>query len=69
MRVRWPRKKLRVELDAPLLDHGFVVTVGPIASKPIRIYGGDDGARTRDLCRDSNAEIRNLLIPGVADGT
>jgi len=21
------------------------------------MYGGDDGARTRDLCRDSNAKI------------
>ena len=26
-----------------------------IASKGFRIYGGDDGARTRDLCRDRAA--------------
>ncbi len=26
-----------------------------IASKCFRIYGGDDGARTRDLCRDRAA--------------
>ncbi len=25
----------------------------PYASKSFRMYGGDDGARTRDLCRDS----------------
>jgi hypothetical protein len=31
-----------------------------IASKSLRIYGGDDGARTRDLCRDSEPETRNL---------
>ena len=23
------------------------------------VYGGDDGARTRDLCRDSECETRN----------
>jgi hypothetical protein len=27
-----------------------------LASKSFRIYGGDDGARTRDLCRDSYAK-------------
>jgi len=27
----------------------------PFDSKSFRIYGGDDGARTRDLCRDSLA--------------
>jgi hypothetical protein len=27
--------------------------------------GGDDGARTRDLCRDSYAHGRNLLISGA----
>jgi hypothetical protein len=27
-----------------------------VASKLFRIYGGDDGARTRDLCRDSREE-------------
>ena len=39
-----------------------------IASKSFRIYGGDDGARTRDLCRDSPAFWRNLLKLGAADG-
>jgi hypothetical protein len=24
------------------------------------VYGGDDGARTRDLCRDSEPVTRNL---------
>jgi hypothetical protein len=33
---------------------GFAPWVA-IASKLFRIYGGDDGARTRDLCRDSLA--------------
>jgi hypothetical protein len=32
------------------------------------VYGGDDGARTRDLCRDSKSETRNSLEPGVANG-
>jgi hypothetical protein len=32
------------------------------------ICGGDDGARTRDLCRDSELEGRNLLKTGAADG-
>jgi hypothetical protein len=27
----------------------------PFDSKSFRIYGGDDGARTRDLCRDRAA--------------
>jgi hypothetical protein len=30
--------------------------------------GGDDGARTRDLCRDSEPENWNLLKQYVADG-
>jgi hypothetical protein len=25
------------------------------------LYGGDDGARTRDLCRDSESKTRNPL--------
>jgi hypothetical protein len=32
------------------------------------LYGGDDGARTRDLCRDSREETRNLLESGGTDG-
>ena len=32
------------------------------------MYGGDDGARTRDLCRDSQSETSNSLEPGVANG-
>ena len=30
--------------------------------------GGDDGARTRDLCRDRAAERRNLLEQGATAG-
>jgi hypothetical protein len=33
------------------------------------LYGGDDGARTRDLCRDSREETRNLLESGGTDGS
>ncbi len=32
------------------------------------MYGGDDGARTRDLCRDSEKERRNLQKTSVTDG-
>jgi hypothetical protein len=32
------------------------------------MYGGDDGARTRDLCRDSTKVSSNLLKLGAADG-
>jgi len=32
------------------------------------MYGGDDGARTRDLCRDSEKEGRNLQKTSVTDG-
>ena len=28
--------------------------IPPIPNNPLGMYGGDDGARTRDLCRDSN---------------
>ena len=31
-----------------------------IFRKSFGMYGGDDGARTRDLCRDSKPETRNL---------
>jgi hypothetical protein len=33
----------------------WVVTLGPIQALVQALYGGDDGARTRDLCRDSYA--------------
>ena len=41
-----------------------------IAVNPTKywVYGGDDGARTRDLCRDSEPENWNLLKQCVADG-
>src|SRR6185437_13207011 len=29
-----------------------------IASKSFRTYGGDDGARTRDLCRDRRLKLK-----------
>jgi hypothetical protein len=32
------------------------------------VYGGDDGARTRDLCRDSQLEVGNPLESGGTDG-
>ena len=31
-----------------------------IFRKSFGMYGGDDGARTRDLCRDSEPETCNL---------
>ena len=40
----------------------------PIDPKFLRINGGDDGARTRDLCRDRIPKRRNPLETGVADG-
>jgi len=33
------------------------------------MYGGDDGARTRDLCRDSEPDNRNLLKQHAMDGS
>jgi len=40
----------------------------PNTPKLFGMYGGDDGARTRDLCRDSESTIGNLLIIGAMDG-
>jgi len=37
--------------------------------KSFGMNGGDDGARTRDLCRDSQEEARNLLESGGTDGS
>ncbi|HEX4020984.1 MAG TPA: hypothetical protein VHX63_07570 [Acidobacteriaceae bacterium] len=55
-RVRWTRKKPALELNGPLSDPDLIVTYrSPFDSKSFRIYGGDDGARTRDLCRDRSA--------------
>jgi hypothetical protein len=42
-----------------------IIAVNRCAS---RVYGGDDGARTRDLCRDSEPKTRNLLESGGTDG-
>jgi hypothetical protein len=42
-----------------------------LCHKPIillGLYGGDDGARTRDLCRDSEPENWNLLKQYATDG-
>jgi hypothetical protein len=47
--------ELIAHLIALILNPDLFVTVGAIASKSLRVYGGDDGARTRDLCRDSYA--------------
>ena len=40
----------------------------PYEAKFFAFYGGDDGARTRDLCRDSEPENCNLLKQCVTDG-
>jgi hypothetical protein len=40
-----------------------------IFRKSFGMYGGDDGARTRDLCRDRKVETRNRKKLGVADGS
>ena len=42
--------------------------LSPFSPKPFGMNGGDDGARTRDLCRDSPPLWRNSLKPGVMDG-
>ena len=43
-------------LIGPLSDPDFVVTLGRhTIPKSFGMYGGDDGARTRDLCRDRAA--------------
>jgi hypothetical protein len=34
-----------------------------------RFSGGDDGARTRDLCRDSKSKAGNSLESGGTDGS
>jgi hypothetical protein len=39
-----------------------------IRSVVSRMYGGDDRARTRDLCRDSTEANSNLLKLSVTDG-
>jgi hypothetical protein len=40
----------------------------PFDSKLFRIYGGDDGARTRDLCRDRSRKLLKLNNFMSADG-
>ena len=40
------------------MDYGLSLMV-PYEAKIFALYGGDDGARTRDLCRDSKEESRN----------
>jgi len=42
--------------------------LGPFEATRFVLNGGDDGARTRDLCRDSEPENWNLLKQYVADG-
>ena len=48
-------QKAQVELSGPLLDPYLLVTWVPYEAKSFALYGGDDGARTRDLCRDRAA--------------
>ncbi len=38
------------------------------AAKYFALYGGDDGARTRDLCRDRSRMLLNLKHFMSADG-
>jgi len=40
----------------------------PFKLKFFSLNGGDDGARTRDLCRDSQLEVGNPLESGGTDG-
>ena len=42
--------------------------IPPIPKNSFGINGGDDGARTRDLCRDSTEARSNLLKLRVTDG-
>jgi len=66
-----------VEADSfdPIAAHaGTLRTVWNLAMmghkpKITLVYGGDDGARTRDLCRDSKEVWRNTLKSGATDGT
>ena len=46
------------------LNCGLSLSV-PYVPKFFGIYGGDDGTRTRDLCRDSEKEARNLQKTSV----
>ena len=59
------------------MNQGFAVGIAPFCTyeeivnhflKSFGMYGGDDGARTRDLCRDSEPENWNLLKQCVTDG-
>ena len=46
-------------LIGPLSDPDLIVTVGrQLIPKIFGMNGGDDGARTRDLCRDSPTVLR-----------
>ena len=50
------RKLGRSGLTGPLSDHDLIVTVGrQLILSTLESTGGDDGARTRDLCRDRAA--------------
>ena len=42
------------------MDYGLSLMV-PYEAKIFALYGGDDGARTRDLCRDRSAFEHNSL--------
>ncbi len=51
--LNWGAK--RAHFGVPL--HPIELANSPI--KPFGMYGGDDGARTRDLCRDRNKPVTN----------
>jgi len=49
------------------MDSGLSHSV-PYEAKSFALYGGDDGARTRDLCRDRSRMLLNLKHFMSADG-
>jgi integrase len=59
-----------VACSAPFstLEGGKKATITAINPSNSDVYGGDDGARTRDLCRDSEKEGLNLQKKSVTDG-
>ena len=66
---KYPQNNAVAGLLGPLSDPDLTVTVGRhFDSKCFRICGGDDGARARNLCRDSEKEGRNLRKTSVTDG-
>ena len=51
----WKRREYRLVGSFLLLYHAF----STLSSKLLKRIGGDDGTRTRGLCRDSEIFTRN----------